>query len=378
MVENTIEESRARAASSDEVAAMAADASAKETAPQGVASPEAHTPSANAAPGFAQAIAGHLKPKSKALGRQRAMRWHRAVRFAIQVAFFIIAPAVFSAAFNGVKYIFTQLGAREAIEPGSFVVLLAAVLAFTVVFGRFFCGYACAFGTLGDAVYALFTPLRKLLRVLARPLPAAAYRAAQLAKFAVLAAICGLCFVGAWSQVSGYSPWTAFAAIVAGSIDGVSTGALCILAVIVVGMAFIERFFCRFLCPLGALFSLMPVLPFSAFSRKKSRCAKNCGLCKKGCPVAIFPDSDSLSAGECIACGRCADGCPLENVALVRAGTLVDVRGRKKSRFKIKGTGVAIVLVKAALLLAVLWIAGAIAGIPAFSEVTGVTLPWQS
>ena len=276
------------------------------------------------------------------------------------------------------KYIFTQLGAREAIEPGSFVVLLAAVLAFTVVFGRFFCGYACAFGTLGDVVYALFTPLRKQLRVLARPLPAAAYRVAQLAKFAVLAAICGLCFAGAWSQVSSYSPWTAFAAIVAGSIDGILAGALCVLAVIVVGMAFIERFFCQFLCPLGALFSLMPVLPFSAFSRKKSHCAKNCGLCKKGCPVAIFPDSDSLSAGECIACGRCADGCPLENVALVRAGTLVDARGRKKSRFKIKGTGVAIALVKAALLLAVLWIAGAIAGIPAFSEVTGVTLPWQS
>ncbi len=334
--------------------------------------------SANPSPSFARSIAERLKPKSKAMGRQRAMRWHRAVRFAIQAMFFLVAPAIFSAAFNGVKYVFTQLGAHEAIEPGSFVVLLAAVLAFTVVFGRFFCGYACAFGTLGDVVYALFTPLRKVLRMPERPLPAPAYRGAQVAKFAVLAGICALCFAGAWAQVSGYSPWTAFASIIAGSIDGVSTGALCVLAAIVVGMAFVERFFCQFLCPLGALFSLMPVLPFSAFSRKKDQCAKNCGLCKKGCPVAVFPDSDSLSAGECIACGRCADGCPLENVALVRMGKLTDARGREKTRFKIKGTGIVAVLVKTALLLAVFWIVGAIAGIPAFSEVTGVTLPWQS
>lgn len=323
-------------------------------------------------------IGGYLKPKSKALGRQRLMRWHRAVRLVVQIAFFIIAPAVFSAAFNGVKYIFTQLSAREAIEPGSFLVLLVAVLAFTAVFGRFFCGYACAFGTLGDVVYALFSPLRKLLHVPSRPLPVAVQRAAQMAKFAVLAGICALCFTGMWSQVSGYSPWTAFAAIIAGSVDGVTLGALCALGTIVLGMAFMERFFCQFLCPLGALFALMPVLPFSAFSRKKARCARNCGLCKKGCPVAVFPDQDAFAAGECIACGRCADGCPLENVALIRAGKLVDDRGREKPRFKVKGTGIVVVLAKALLLLAVFWIAGAIAGVPTFSEITGVDLSWQS
>ena len=330
------------------------------------------------ATGFAAKAAARLKPKSKALGRTRAMRWHRAVRWAIQIAFFLVAPAIFSAAFNGVKYIFTQMGVREAIEPGAFVVLLCAVLLFTIAFGRFFCGYACAFGTLGDAIYALFTPLRKVLHIPARPLPAAAQRALQMLKFVVLVVICALCFTGVWVQVSGYSPWTAFASIIAGSIDGVQTGALVVLGVIAVGMALVERFFCQFLCPLGALFSLMPVLPFSAFSRKRERCAKKCGLCKKGCPVAVFPDSGEFAAGECIACGRCADGCPLENVALMRAGTVLDERGRQHARFKIKGTGVVPVLLKAAALLAVLWIAGALAGVPTFSEVTGVDFPWQS
>lgn len=327
---------------------------------------------------LAARVAAKVKPKSKAVGRTRTMRWHRAVRWAVQIAFFLAVPAAFSAAFNGVKYIFAQMGAREAIEPGAFVALLAALLLFTAVFGRFFCGYACAFGTLGDVVYALFAPVRKPLRIPARPLPAVLQRGLQMAKFAVLAGICALCFMGVWAQVSPYSPWTAFASLIAGSIEGVHWGALAVLGAIVAGMAFIERFFCQFLCPLGALFSLMPVLPASTFSRKKERCAKNCGLCKKGCPVAVFPDAGELAAGECIACGRCADGCPLENVALVRAGKTTDARGRARSRFKIKGTGVAVVLVRAALLLAVLWMAGAIAGVPTFSEITGVDFPWQS
>jgi len=38
-------------------------------------------------------------------------------------------------------------------------------VAFTVLFGRFFCGYACAFGTLGDTVYALFAPVRRALHI---------------------------------------------------------------------------------------------------------------------------------------------------------------------------------------------------------------------
>mgnify|MGYP000049024100 CR=1 FL=1 len=58
--------------------------------------------------------------------------------------------------FNGVKYIFTQLGQGEKIEMTAFVSALLLVCAFTIVFGRFFCGFACAFGSLGDAMHAIY------------------------------------------------------------------------------------------------------------------------------------------------------------------------------------------------------------------------------
>ena len=311
------------------------------------------------------------KIKTKALARHRRLLLDRGVRWAVQIAFFIAFPAVFSAAFNGVKYAFTQIGAMQPIELSAFIVTLAAVLAFTVVFGRFFCGYACAFGTLGDALFALFSPVRKKLGIGVRKplLPPKLQRALQLLKYLVLVAICGLCVTGAWSSVSGYSPWTAFAGIIAGSVDGVAAGAFAILGAIALGMLFVERFFCQFLCPLGAVFSLLPVLPFSSFRRNTTRCAKGCGLCKRSCPVSVHPDPDALAAGECISCGRCADGCPLENVAMLRvpnpsasaASNLAEAPGAKKAQVKeylvrLRGTEIPLVLIKAAALFALCWL----------------------
>ncbi len=318
------------------------------------------------------------KPKrsAKAAQRARAMRVHRIVRWCVQIAFFMLAPSIFSATFNGVKYIATQIGLGQAVEPTSFVALLVAVLAFTVLFGRFFCGYACAFGTLGDAVYLLFTPVRKLLGIPDRPLSGKAQRAGQYVKFAVLAAIVLMCFFGVWAEVSGYSPWTAFAGIVALSVDGIDAAAFIVLGVLVLGMGFVKRFFCQFLCPLGAAFALMPVLPFSAFSRKKACCSRRCGQCCAGCPVSVFPDADSFTAGECISCGKCADVCPIGNAGLLRAKATGELRVGKPPKRILRGNEVWLVLLKAVLLLAVLWVAGALGNVPTFAEVTGISLPW--
>ena len=78
------------------------------------------------------------------------------LRAGIQLLYFLFLPSVFTAAFNGVKYIFTQLGHGEKIEMTAFVAALLLVCAFTIVFGRFFCGFACAFGSLGDAMHAIY------------------------------------------------------------------------------------------------------------------------------------------------------------------------------------------------------------------------------
>ena len=76
--------------------------------------------------------------------------WHERIRAFIQLLYFLFLPSAFTAAFAGVKYIFTQIGAGNPVEITAFVTVLLVLCGYTIVFGRFFCGFACAFGSLGD------------------------------------------------------------------------------------------------------------------------------------------------------------------------------------------------------------------------------------
>ena len=260
-------------------------------------------------------------PKNPGQKRKRAQLLHRALRWCVQIGFLIAFPAAWNAGFNGAKHVFTQIGLDAPVELGGFLSLFCALALFTCVFGRFFCGYACAFGTLGDLVFALAAPLRRVLKLEgkgAHRLPTGVQHALQFLKYVVLAGVFALCLLGIWPSISGLSPWVAFAGITARSLEGIAAGAFAALALVMAGMALVERFFCQFLCPFGAIFSLLPVLPVSFLNRDRTRCAKRCNRCQDGCPVRIHPDRHSPRSGECIACGRCADSCPMANVTLLR------------------------------------------------------------
>jgi polyferredoxin len=69
------------------------------------------------------------------------------------------------------------------------------------------------------------------------------------------------------------------------------------------------RFWCRTLCPLGALLSL--ISPLGVFKRRVSEACNRCMACQKGCPMgAIDADPLKTSTAECIQCRACARICP--------------------------------------------------------------------
>ena len=82
---------------------------------------------------------------------------------------------------------------------------------------------------------------------------------------------------------------------------------------IMLGSVLIERFFCRYLCPLGAIFAL--VSRFRRFRIKKPRekCGE-CRLCTWKCSMGIpLNRCDVIASGECIDCFACVDVCPRHN-----------------------------------------------------------------
>lgn len=89
-----------------------------------------------------------------------------------------------------------------------------------------------------------------------------------------------------------------------------------ILLLIIVGMAVCERFFCRFLCPMGAVFSLLPILPFFSLGREREKCIKGCRACINKCPSDIeLPElGTDIQSGDCFMCQKCIDICPKSNV----------------------------------------------------------------
>lgn len=242
---------------------------------------------------------------------------HKWLRAAIQLLYFLFLPSAFTAAFAGVKYIFTQLGAGERVELTAFVAALAGLCVFTIVFGRFFCGFACAFGSLGDGVHAAYLwTCRKMKK---KPVHFGPKLNAwfSIIKYVILVLIAFLCFLGVYSDLRGTSPWDVFSMLHAGNfrLGGYITG-IVLLVLILIGMCVQERFFCRFLCPMGAVFSMLPVLPFFALHREREKCMKGCSGCTRNCPsdVELPPDGSLETSGDCFQCQKCIDTCPRGNI----------------------------------------------------------------
>jgi polyferredoxin len=270
---------------------------------------------------------------------KKIIKEYNITRLAVQIVFFIFLPALFSAAFNGVKYLADQVSRHELIVSNPFIATLVALLAFTVFFGRFFCGYACAFGSLGDWLFACFAFARNRAGKKVLKLPDKAIAALLYLKYLILIGVVIACFLNVYASFSHADPWGLFASLRTGvfSIEGKEWAAVT-LGLIVIGMIFVERFFCMFLCPLGAVFALLPMFPLMVFNRKKEGCIPGCTLCTKTCPASISLGEAHSKYDDCFQCGTCSMKCPKSNIRL----------GLRK----LKGTEIWLVALKSAILFA--------------------------
>lgn len=214
--------------------------------------------------------------------------------------------------FGGMESLYSFLASGtwlRRVAPSS-LILLAIVLLTTVLIGRTFCGWICPLGTLGE----WSAKLSRKLGIRQKELPGQVDRPLRFLKYAILAAIIGFTWKLGTLAWRAYDPWVAWMHL-SGGLDAMAEApwAFVVLFVTVFGASvFVERFWCRYLCPLGALLAPLQKLSLFKVRRSEEHCI-HCHLCAQACPVRLDPEAAEVTASaECIACGACVYACPKE------------------------------------------------------------------
>ena len=258
--------------------------------------------------------------------KNKKINW---IKVVIQILSFALIPGLFEGEFaavgNIVSCIYKGNISWESVKYS--VWMLVATVPATVLVGRFFCGFFCSFGAVQDLLWfgshrlrALFPGKRNLKK---------ADRIFRFAKYAVLFYF--IIFV--WSGVTAVKTaglWQVFGQYVSfGHWPGLkpllSVGGI-LLLVIFIGSLFVQRFFCRYFCPMGAIYSLISQASFLKIDKPRDGCRK-CHLCTSKCPMGMdLTKKDRIAGGECISCQKCVSWCPKGNARFrSRYGVLIGV-----------------------------------------------------
>ncbi|GCD10893.1 4Fe-4S binding protein [Clostridium tagluense] len=236
-------------------------------------------------------------------------------RLIIQLILFVLSPGLFILAFSGFKSIYQMIikGDFNFLQAFPSLVEFTTVIIITIVLGRFFCGWVCAFGTYNDLLHLLSKNVFKINFKVNEKVDAVL----KYAKYVVLLLLVVLVWSMGSKVLETTSPWDAFAQITNfPQVLSDYTIGFILLALITIGAFFIERFFCRYLCPLGAVFNIFSRIGILKIKKPTDKCGK-CRLCTNNCSMALsLYKVESIRGGDCINCLKCIEACPRNNTQL--------------------------------------------------------------
>ena len=175
------------------------------------------------------------------------------------------------------------------------------IIATTFLWGRgFFCGWLCPFGSLSELLYKLGQAVG--LKRFQRHLPQAIHDKLKWLKYAIFFGLLAVSFfsMGLAEKLAEVEPFkTTF-------LVGITNRSwpYSLFAASLLGLAiFVERPFCKYLCPLGAALA-MPTT-FRWFGLKRKDECTSCKACAKGCGSLAIDPKGNIDQRECMLCLDC-------------------------------------------------------------------------
>lgn len=184
--------------------------------------------------------------------------------------------------------------------------ILGILLLFGILLGRVICGFLCPFGLIQELLYKIPTPKLKKNRF-TRLLSYLKY--IILIVFSILIPIL-LLEPGFCKYICPAGTLEAGIPLVAGNqqlhtlIGNLYIWKIVLLVIIIISAIFIFRSFCRFICPLGAIYSFFNRFALFGVSVDKEKC-NHCNACVHHCKMDVKKVGDH----ECIQCGECTKHC---------------------------------------------------------------------
>ncbi len=181
-------------------------------------------------------------------------------------------------------------------------ILWAGVAASLLFWGRGpFCGWLCPFGALQE----LLNNVAQALKVPQIRIPWGLHERLWPIKYMIFLGLFGVSFysIEYSEQLAEVEPFKT--AIVLKFIRDWPFVVFAV-ALLVAGL-FIERFFCRYLCPLGAALAIPGRLRMFEWLRRWPECGSPCQRCANECPVQAIHPEGHINVNECIYCMHCQE-----------------------------------------------------------------------
>ena len=191
--------------------------------------------------------------------------------------------------------------------------IFGIIILFGLLLGRTICGWLCPMGLAQDLLYKIKTPKLKKSK---------ATRVLSYLKYVILIAL--VVIVPLFFAIPGFCEYICPAGTFEGGVGLLANpnneGMLAMLGplfswkfilliLFIVASIFMYRFFCRFFCPLGALYGFFCRIALIGVKLDKNKCT-DCGLCIDVCKM----DIKNVGDHECIHCGECIAVCPAKAI----------------------------------------------------------------
>lgn len=212
---------------------------------------------------------------------------------------------------------FTAGGLVEKTASSNFWIL-GAIIAIALLSGSIFCGWLCPLGGLSEWLYRL---RQKVVNKKLEP-STEMNELFSYGRFLLLGLIVYMTFRGGRLWFENFDP---FKQLFHFNVE--TTTAFWVIVGFILSSLLIERFWCRYLCPLSALIGPLSKLSWFKIKRSKESCI-HCKKCERVCPTRVaVENSNQVADNRCIQCFRCVECCPAPGTLEIKGrGILPTVR----------------------------------------------------